>query len=730
MTSKPPTEPMGLYASRIIDRLKPHFPTLVLVASLSIIFALRYMLVVQHMDMGPDIANYLTTMNTLFGQDVTGLGLLRPPLIAIPLKLFTLAFGDLTGVRILGILISVAIGMPFYWLAKRISHPWIAVATTTLFVLTPAYSKMLTWGYITMTAIFSILLFLHFFISVLEKPSKFNIILAGVAFSLVAGFHQLSFAFFLFLLLVLIIALALFSRQSLLRNPGPVLASLAIGGILSIPYVPVYVRLLGMQQAGAPSSSISIAPLVDLGFHLLYLPVLLGIVLGIALTIIGLFWLWHKDKNRAIVVGTVFLFSLVLSLFLLPPPFAELNRRADFFMYIPIWLIAGVILSHLWSWQSPHLSGLLRWLPKVITVTAIIALLSSGIVMSQREIRNGLDFYGYLDDTRWDAVQWVRLNTPEDAVIAAYPENLAWWIEAEAKRTVFGVTARHMAPYAIMQERSLIAERMLSRNQGIENGNLRLANCYPYSGAPGNPVIGAYVGGFYQDLLIFDDTQNHLEIEGKDARSMHDAPKKIVIDPMQMVTSYQIYDARVIQTARLDRGSQSATIIYSIQRYGLARTSLDIPLLFCFQPESVSVNPDDHSIEIVQEIKTPFEGIVSVTTHLSLEATGATLRMADAQTDRIPLWLDIEDNEAMLTFTFAITTPHQRSNAEVLHYEVTQLITDHSVDYIAVDLKPDSQIWPDLPPATEIWLNNCPYYSLVYSEGNVRVYQIDLSALP
>jgi predicted PurR-regulated permease PerM len=49
-------------------RLKPHLPTLFLLLSLAIVAIFRYMVVRQHMDMGQDIANYLTTMNTFLGQ--------------------------------------------------------------------------------------------------------------------------------------------------------------------------------------------------------------------------------------------------------------------------------------------------------------------------------------------------------------------------------------------------------------------------------------------------------------------------------------------------------------------------------------------------------------------------------------------------------------------------------------------------------------------------------------
>ena len=717
-----------------MNRYKSHLPLGALLVSLAVIFGLRYASVMQHLDMGQDIANYLTTMHTLFGHDPTGLGMTRPPLIALPLLPFTLVFGGLTGVKVFGVLASVSLGIPFYLVARRISHPWIAAVTAILFVLTPTYSDMLTWGYITMTGMFFIFLTLHFFVSVVEKPSKSNVILTGVSFSLVAGFHQLSFAFFVLLLAVIIVALGLFSRQSLRQNFRPIVASLALGGILSLPYVPIYLRLLDMQQGADPGSSISIQPATDMGVRLLYLPWLAGIVVATVLIIVGLRWLREKDRNRAILVGAMFLFSLTLSLFLLPPPFAELNRRAHFFLYFPVWVIVGVILSRLWAWQSPRLSPSLHWLPKAITVAIVIASLSSTIVTSQRALRDGLDYYGYLDDSRWETVQWVGLNTPEDATMVAYPESLGWWIEGEAERTVYGVTARHMAPYAILTERSLAAERILSRHQGLENGSVRLANGYPYAGVPGNPVLGAYIGGLYQDVLMFDDSRNSLETESGATVTLMDTPKEVYInktaEAMEMVTSYLLYDTGVTQTARLDQRSQYATVSYAIQSSSLSVSRFQLPICFCYQPKSVSVDSAEHSIEIVQEFKTIFEGVVSVTVHIAIEATGAAITMSEPETDCIPLSFDLEGTEATVDFVFTFTVPDIRGTPELVHYEVPQVIKDYSIGYIAVDLKPDAQLWSDLPQATEVWLDSCPYLELVYSQDDVKVYQVDISALP
>ena len=711
--------------------VRDHLPTLTLLASLAVIFLVRYCMVSRHIDMGGDIATYLSTMHTLFGQDPTGFGLDRPPLIALPLKVFTLVFGDLNGVKLLGVLVSVMIGAPFYLLAKRISHPWIAVAVTVVFVMTPAYSDMLTWGYLTMFGILFGLLTLHFFLLLLDRPSKASVFLTGLCGSFIVGFHQLSLAFFVPLFFLLVGALFTFDRQRLAQNLRPVAIAGAIALLLSIPYVPLYLRMLRMEASAGSEASVSLTPL--------FVPWILSIVLSLPLVIIALRWTWQRDRGIVIMAAVLLLYSLALILLVLPPPFVELNRRAHHFMYPAIWLLAGVVLSRLWSWRTMHISTVLRWLPKAGAIAITIALLSSTTALSFVTLHRALEFYDYLDNTRWDAVRWITNNTPRNASIAAYPEALGWWIEAEAKRNTATVTDRDTVPYVFLSERSLAAERVLSRNQGLENGNLRLATTYPYGGAPGQPVLGVYVGGSYHDIMMFDDRTVSVAMEdGKVANLTSDSEKEFSIssdgDSMTMTTRYQMEGARVVQTATLDRGSRTAVITYNIQSDGAPVTGLDVPVFFGFEPRSVSIAPDQRSIETIQYLRSKTDLVV---THINISGDGATLQKAATDEDRVDLSFNIQSDQAAITFSFDVADPELNSNTDVTQYQVPQIIRtpalEHlsSVDYLAIDLKPNPHLASELPWGTEQWLNT--YYKLVYppeGEGDIRIYRVDVSALP
>ena len=729
------TDPSETNVATPMRRLKPHLPTLFLLLSLAIVAILRYMVVRQHMDMGQDMANYLTTMHTFFGRDVTGAGLGRPPLIAIPLKAFTLAFGDLTGSKLLGVTISVAVGIPLYLIAKRVSRPWIAAAVSILFVLTPAYANMLAWGYLTIFGIFFTFLSVYFFTLTLESRSRRNAFFAGLFGSFVFGFHQLTAAFFAPLCAILLAALFIFNRRQGSQYWTNAALGVLIGALFSLPYVPVYIHLLQMQASPGSTSALSASLFTDSLSRLWYLPWTWAAILGILGALALLIPLWRRDRNSAILLATLLLFPLLLLFFTLPPPFVEINRRAHFFLYVPIWAISGYVLSAAWAWRPSALPSRFRSVPKLAVTGLLVGLTVYGSILSQRYLRDGVDFYNYLNDSQWNALKWIRANTPEDTTFVAYPEHLGWWIEGEAPRRDFEVTDRDMEANREERERALIAERLMSRNCGMENGYVRVATSYPYTNAAGNPLISVYAGGKYNDLLMFDDTQSSLQIDGSVPFNLNSATNQefsIGGDraSMQTMISYQLGLAAVTQIVTLDEGSQMTTITYHIQSNGEAVTSLQIPLLLCLSPKSVSVDPSDGHVEIVQEPYTQYTGNVPTTTQLSLDTVGTTAETPIRQGDHILLSFDISAADASITLTFDISTTLQSRSGEVVTYDVPQLIKDNGIGYLAIDLNGSPPLWSKPPQGLEEWLNACPYYEPAFSEGSVRIYKVLASALP
>ena len=178
-------------------------------------------------------------MHQVFGNDITGTGLTRPPLIALPLKLLTIIWGSVTGSRILSVLVSVLIGWPFYLLSRRVVPPVFAILGSILFVLNPMYAEMLCWGYITFFGIFFSLFAFYFILKSMDDPSRRNILLAGLMASLVLGFHQTSFIIFMLCAGALFIMLCIINPRRIRRRITTRFLWISLAGILlALPLYP------------------------------------------------------------------------------------------------------------------------------------------------------------------------------------------------------------------------------------------------------------------------------------------------------------------------------------------------------------------------------------------------------------------------------------------------------------------------------------------------------------
>ncbi|MCX5998863.1 MAG: glycosyltransferase family 39 protein [Chloroflexi bacterium] len=709
-------------------------PALILLVSLAILFALRYCAVMRYLDMGQDIANYLATMDTLFGHDVRGIGLTRPPLIALPLKVFTLAFGDLAGVKVLGVLVSVAVALPLYLLAKRVCEPWIAVIVSVLFVCTPAYATMLGWGYLTMMAILLMLLALHFCLLVLEKPSKKDAVLAGLCASLVVGCHQLTLVFFVALLFFFVVAMLLFNRKALLARWKHLGGAVVVGIVLSLPYLPTYIHLAHMQPRGdvvSLSYSTSLGNVVGY-FGGLAWPLAIAVVLGVV-AIIALVWLWRRDKSRTLLLGAMLIVSLALLLFPLPLPYTELNRRAQYFLYVPVWILAGVCFSQVWRRHVSGPSGHRASLRRLSLLALVAVFVLGGLVMSQRQLQRSLAYNNYLDDARWEVVNWIGENTASGTVMVASPSPLGWWMEGEAERNTLYLEARDTSPITVERDRSLVADMVLSGNQGIENGRVRLATGYPYASAPGNPAFGAYVGGFYQDLLLFDDRESRIGVSAGSTASLDETEKNMVVEVDesvgQMTTSYSADGYEIVQTSTLRSDEQGVAVRYSINCGAVGVSSFEVPIVFSYEPVSLTF-VGERSFEVIQELKTGSTGVVSVGTTITIATEGASLNQISRQGQSAVCSFGNVGNGAIVEFDISLTSPQLREDEPLEYYSVPDLIEGHGLEYVVIDLNPDTAVLNRVPNEIEEWFNSCPYYKLAHSNGDVKVYRVDDSALP
>lgn len=319
--------------------LSRYVPAVVLCVILLVAFVGNLRVATRHSLVTADGANYLYTMQQVFGLDFAGVGVLRPPLIAVPLKLASLVVGPLRGITAVGLMISVGVGVPFYLVARRVSSPLMASLSAGLFVLTPEYSSMLGWGYITMFGIFFSLFAFHFLLQAIDDPCWRNIFLSGLMASMIAGFHQVSIILFLLVMAAFSLLLLFADHKNLRRVFLPLVSSGLLAAILAIPYVPSYLDQMRQASGGSeillllPSGVQGATALVTRVLHY-YHPGQLWL-LAFPAAAVGLVTMHRYDRRVQLLVVS----ALMVTFSLGASQSVTAANRAMYFSYIPVWLL-------------------------------------------------------------------------------------------------------------------------------------------------------------------------------------------------------------------------------------------------------------------------------------------------------------------------------------------------------------------------------------------------------
>lgn len=718
-----------------------------LIAVLGIALAWKLSSIQRHVSLGLDPANYLVTMNALFGNDPTGLGLARPPLVAIPMKVSTVLFGTLTGIKVLGAFSAAVIGIPFYLLVRRATGPYIAIVTSVLFVFSSGYSSMVSWGFISLFGIFFILLTAHSLLLLLAEPSRKHIFLTGLSASLLVGFHQVSAVEF-------VLIGGVFVCMYLVLHPGQRLRTIRalgvaglVAGVLSAVYLPMYRLALAQGSSGGPEGITLGITSWQAGLKTLkifYPDLTLAVPLAVV-SVVGIVAVWQTHRSLAVFLLAVALVSVLAAFVTVDGAgLMTVARRLPYLSYIPMWAFAGVALSRLLKGDGLEPFRVLRGVPGASAAMFLLSSVVLGIFLavevpaSQRRLEGALSYYKYLDASQWETLQWIAAETPQEATFVAHSKIFGWWIEGAAQRDAF--ETRDAASFYRQQgEESGIADLVLSRSQGLVNGLLRVAVPDPFpSSAGGDPVIGVFAAGQYQDVLLFHDHDILLEIQ------TNKGVRRLRLDSLQKgdtrleengdgLTAFRtVYTAdgiRLVRTISLGANQREAQVSYQSDSPGDTSLSLSVDMnLFLGQGISVERVGTD-AFRKSQAVRS-FLGAEPIITEVHAEAPGADLSvvLSDKWQNHVVAHVSSIPRDTSVSFHVQVISPGSTKAGQVQHYSAPELLQANGIDFIAVDTKTGSPLFNDLPWRTVWWLSEAPYLTLAYEHGDVQVYRVNMES--
>ena len=456
-----------------------------------------------------DYGNYLTMVNILHGNDVTGFGLRYPPLFFLFLDLLLKLTNEFMALKIAASIVSTIIAIPFFFIVRKFTNDFAALLSALLFVFAEAYSEMISWGGLpNFLAIFFMLCSLYFLINAFENPSKKNLFLTGIFLSLVVGSHHLTALFFIFVLILFTFLILIFNRNSFFHIFKILLTCTIIGLIFSLPYIPIYWNIVTNLAVDSGLSH----GFLD-GFYslpgALYFILRDGLFIWLIVIGLGLFALGRflkKNRNVALLLISLFLIPFILSSTIMWGN----PTRSFYFILIPILISFGLYLEDAKFTiknliKRDHARTLFIYHSILVFFITIFLLFSSFSRLSA-----AAEFYYFIEDDELEALKWIKENTDSNDIIATsgtlegdVGSRYGWWIQGFSERKSFMTGPLHLFVYKDEREQVDIANKIFSGTYIFDNGCIRAIDAYP--SAPHNPEIAINMDNKFQNSIFFND---------------------------------------------------------------------------------------------------------------------------------------------------------------------------------------------------------------------------------
>lgn len=380
---------------------------------------------------GSDAGNWLAFGRELMGQDVKAARAAYPPVFPAITWWMANRIGPLEAGKVLGSLSSVLSGIPLYLIAVS-EAPWgLALVGTAAFLATGYRSEVVAFGgYPQLLAEAFALAALWLFAVGVMRRSLTAVGMGAIFTSLVVGTHHLTSLFlFASLLACSLVLLGQGASGRSIVRMGVWFG--LVSAILSVPYAATYYAMVrelsgspfNAQHWGIGTAGETLSYIFRNSVGLWYA------LTGVAVTSLVMAGPRPKPILRAV---TISILAATVSLFV---RYSEVRTLQFLFPGI----ILGFILAGAILWELP--GGMRLRARRALLGAAMLAVTAATVWGGVQFTRQSFPWYQLLDNRRVEALDWLRSNTPEDALIAATASRngftLGWWIEGYAGRRTF-----------------------------------------------------------------------------------------------------------------------------------------------------------------------------------------------------------------------------------------------------------------------------------------------------
>ena len=708
--------------------------------------------------LGPDNGNYLLTMRRVFGDDPTGLGVQRPPLIALPLKLATSIFSLVVATKLLAVLAWLAAGVPTYYLIKRLvgagpGAKACAVTGAVGYLLTTMFASMLVWGWITFLGMAFIPVIALLLVSDSAARGWSGMLVLGAVLALLASAHQVGAMFVVAWLAPVCVGLLAMRDWRTLRL---LVGGGLVGLLASWWLVALYLDLGGGTDERFASLGLRPWDTMSAGFTFFFRDPHIGLWFALlALAPVGLVRLAAAGAAARGPQAAVVMASLLIVPFALFASNEALSGRMLYFAALPMWALASVAVAALAQAVAGALSRgrmrsrLLVWVLRPAFAVALVALSLVLFDHFDARLSGAMRFFGFIDERHAVAAEYVASDTDPGARLIAYPFAFGWWLEGAVGRDAFEIGRFGNEE---QNAQAAVAEEVLVGNHAIWNGAVLVGDSFPLPTAGTPQVWLALPLGERVPLVSLDDGNTVLRLldEADFVRelTLQQLERGIEItespDAMSTVKQFR-YDAfEVIQETTIQPGRYGWTVTYHFSDPARDLASVTVPV-FLESLRSVAIDEVTGTVRTTHRLRDHLGFQYNVELLMQVEVADATVTAAlqpptgsaAGAADAVFVTVAPTGRQVDLTLSFEVVSMTSASEARPVAYDLQtladptleyvradDLTRDAAIDYVAVDLRPTPGRIRPLPAPTVARLEASPVFEPVFVEGDIAIYRV------
>ena len=378
---------------------------------------------------------------------------------------------------------------------------------------------MLCWaGYPNIIALALIPLLFYLFLQPKKLSQKNYLIVASLITGALFLTHLFSAIIFITIAILALIVNLAFSKSTGFTKKTALawLTPLFFGFILVSPYI-LSVIPFYFGTEGAITGTVS-----TMKQAVVETRVIPATILGLALIPIGMFLVFSKRQNKKFFTLPSVLFASAL---LVPLAAAQgylfgffLDyERFLYFLALPVIVCLALIIVKAAEIIPKGLQKIkvkvpaVKAKPVLITAIVIFCLLTPLFALPYVG-ETQANFFQVMNQPKYEAIQWIQNNTPENAVIVA-DASMGWWTSGFAKRATLSAVEPQ---YLILQREfapALAASNLLKADYIADNGLLRIQQTGAYANGSSHDIYAILNDSIIEPLVFsINDTQVSLAL--------------------------------------------------------------------------------------------------------------------------------------------------------------------------------------------------------------------------